>query len=344
MGFQSYLQGLIRKAVGVYDGTTAALAAAFGLVFDQIKEAANRMRRNWYIGTCDDDALKERGRERRFYRYPSETKEQFRQRLNAAVEIYAEGGTLPGMTKLLQRLGFPNAVIHELYKDGSIPSYYNGQSRHDGQRIYDAEKRWAEFKVVTDIDRNATLTPADYTRLVRAINEAKPGHSRLAAFSVLIAMSDRVVWTETMSWKVGRFAEEALTLDEVMLIVPRKQIHLDDALPGSLYYVGAARYDGESLHQNTGVGDSLRALQRKQTLADETMAMTEVADIKTVGNPNEIVEVEETMEVQVRNKVFADTSVKGELLYAGDAEHDGDMAYDQPEKITDSLKLVIRTV
>ncbi|MCC5911311.1 MAG: hypothetical protein JJT76_12820 [Clostridiaceae bacterium] len=263
-GFGNYLWGLIRRALNTVDEVVEAYAKALGYIYDSLKEAAYRARRAWYIRTCSEDALYERGEERKLRRYPGESLEQYKNRLNSAIEIYSEGGTIPGMQRLLERLGYPDADIHELYKDGDVPTLYNGQSRYDGRRIYDTENRWAEFKITTKIERNATLRKGDYALLIELVNKAKPGHSRLAAFNIKVEFSERLTWPDSMALKTGKFAEEEIELTETIEVTKRKVIDYEDCFKGYVLYRGDATYDGDLTYGETNeINESLNITLRR---------------------------------------------------------------------------------
>jgi hypothetical protein len=107
-----------------------------------------------------------------------ETIEQWRSRLRDAFLLHQEGGTNPGVLRVLRLLGFASAEVYEHFNHAW---YYNGQVAYDGSRPYGGPTdTWAHFSVVFP---GVWLMASDVvTRLRAAVAKVKAGHALLASF------------------------------------------------------------------------------------------------------------------------------------------------------------------
>lgn len=124
-----------------------------GAMLDDVKACIFRLRRQWLVQTAESEALRMLGDERGIYRYDEEPLEIFRNRVQGAYEMYALGGTLPGMTKALQALGYEHPEITE-----RTPS-------------------WSRFRITLPVELGNGFTPDEWQRLRRMVWLMKPAHT-----------------------------------------------------------------------------------------------------------------------------------------------------------------------
>ena len=148
MTFGEYLWGLLTSALRrSADGDLRKWVDAWGAQLDLAKAAIFKLRRSWLIATAQGQALDVIGQGRKLPRYPGETDDDYRLRLSAAWEIYRRGGTIPGMPEALRLIGYPEADIYELYKDGPVSPFHNGARL---LRRRDQALRWCTLGRVPD--------------------------------------------------------------------------------------------------------------------------------------------------------------------------------------------------
>lgn len=122
-------------------------------LLDDLKASIFRLRRQWLVTTASAQSLQILGAERGIYRYDDEPLEIFRNRVQSAYELYAWGGTRPGMTKALQALGYEQPVITE-----RTPS-------------------WSRFRITLPVTLGNGFTPDEWQRLRRMVWLMKPAHT-----------------------------------------------------------------------------------------------------------------------------------------------------------------------
>jgi len=160
------------------------LAKALGTNYDDLQEVIFQAREQALVATATGKALDELGRERGLIRYQGESDELYRRRLLMAYSFYNSSGAAESVRRVLSVLGYANAQIHELYKDGCVYPLFNGQYRHDGAVKHTGGVRWSEFKIISGLDEDRHYTANDARRLVNAVNRIKPAHTKLAAFAL----------------------------------------------------------------------------------------------------------------------------------------------------------------
>ena len=190
--FGSYLINLLSR-IFRRDPEIQKWVDSFGASLDEAKASIFAMRRAWFIQTASGYALDEHGKGRRLLRYPGESDEAYKMRLLAAYQIYAEGGTVPGIKHALERLGYPDAIVYELFKEQTRyielgGKLLDGAWSLDGARLLDAPPdvrqewlgRWAEFALDLNIGDDRGFLRSDYEALLDTINRAKRATSKLA--------------------------------------------------------------------------------------------------------------------------------------------------------------------
>lgn len=215
MKFSDYLWALLPRPFKVKSGDdppeTKRWANALGEVFDDIKISAFALRRSWIASTSEGKALDFHGEERNLPRYPGESDELYKGRVLAAYEMYALGGTDPGIIRTLELLGYPQAAIYPLYKEEARFQEAGGRLLDGGWdlgtdvplRAPDGVRddwigRWAEFALALRFgDRPFTLQ--DHKVLVDTINRVKASHSRLAEIG--FTMNGRLYGPIGASWR-----------------------------------------------------------------------------------------------------------------------------------------------
>lgn len=248
MKFGEYILSLLPGFLRRRDGTKTDIerwAEALGVSLDELKQAIFRVRRAWLLDTATGQALDLHGQDRGIPRLPGENDDSYRQRLKAAYQTYALGGTNPGLVEVLKVMGYPNARIHELFKDGVVLPLHNGQNFYNGAVRHQGGVRWAEFKIFMGIEEGKDYAAAERRVLVTAINKAKASHSKLAALALELLLEDRLALKESQATALGWHAE-------------------DGAAGPILLHTGAAPYgikrDGRASYQSGRLRDGAPAL------------------------------------------------------------------------------------
>jgi hypothetical protein len=270
MGFAEYfyylLHRIFKRGVLQQDNDADKLTRALGPNYDAAQEAIFLVREQALVATATGAALDALGKERGLPRHRDEPDEYYRRRLLSAYSLYQAAGTIPGIKNVLRILGYPNAEIYELYKDGVTQPFHNGQYRYDGTIQHQGGRRWAEFKIITDIEEGRTYTAADVRVLVDAINKVKPAHTKLAAFTLgmiipaealpldhELRLATGVQCRDAFGSQVTHAAQAWVTRDgsrlyngeiwaEKMQLAMRQS--LGDTFPGARTYAPAFRHDG----------------------------------------------------------------------------------------------------
>ncbi|MEW5898174.1 MAG: phage tail protein [Bacillota bacterium] len=181
---------------------------ALGPNYDAALEAIFLLREQALVVTAAGAALDALGKERNMPRYPGESDELYRRRLLAAYQIYSSAGTIPGIQEVLRVLGYPQAAVHELFRDGVIIPLHNGQYRYDGAAVHSGGVRWAEFKILMGIIEERDFTAAEADLIIEAINRVKPAHTRLVAVNLGVALADWHHFGDEQSVTLGWKAED----------------------------------------------------------------------------------------------------------------------------------------
>lgn len=90
----------------------SAWMRAHGRAKDWTQDAVRQAVRAGLVAVAPVDALGYDGNERNLPRYPGDTDETYRARLQRAWELWQQAGTRPGLLAVLDALGFANAAIH----------------------------------------------------------------------------------------------------------------------------------------------------------------------------------------------------------------------------------------
>ena len=124
-----------------------------GAMLDDVKACIFRLRRQWLVQTAGSEALRMLGDERGIYRYDEEPLEIFRNRVQGAYEMYALGGTRPGMIRALQALGYAEPEITE-----RTPT-------------------WSRFRLTLPVNLPDGFTPEAWQRIRSMVWMMKPAHT-----------------------------------------------------------------------------------------------------------------------------------------------------------------------
>lgn len=145
------------------------LMTAFANHFEKIRQDIYFTRAQYFIKKCSEDSLIKHGEDIRFPKFDSETIEQYRSRLLAAYETFKMGGTIPGMKKAFEAMGYPDIEIEEHYQTVG-------------------HEEWAVFSVITPLDtwQNNTYSAEE---MGKVINRLKPAHT-LGVFRRLCFVTD----------------------------------------------------------------------------------------------------------------------------------------------------------
>lgn len=183
---------------------------AYGVSLDELKDAVFRLRRAWVVGTAEGHALDAHGGDRGMPRLAGEADDSYRRRLEAAYHVYAMGGTMPGMKEALRAMGYPNAVVHELFKDGETGPRRNGQYFYNGSVQHRGGVRWAEFSVKTQVEEGRSFTRQDAVALRGTVARMKPAHTMLAAIVILAALDDYLAMQDAVAHRIAAALGEQL--------------------------------------------------------------------------------------------------------------------------------------
>lgn len=160
-----------------------------GPAYDDAKGVIFSIREQALVATATGDGLDKLGKDRKMPRLAGETDDDYRKRLLAAYDIYREGGTEPGLLRVLSILGYPVAEVYPLYKEKYKWRFIDGSRTLDGLTPLaslqtDANSnylgRWAEFLVKLNIGDQPYL-PIHHAAVKFAVNKSKPGESKLYA-------------------------------------------------------------------------------------------------------------------------------------------------------------------
>lgn len=154
---------------------TERYVETLGEMADSLKQVIFLIRRSRVPAVAPDNMLDFVSENRKISRYPGERNQYFRRRIQAAVQIYAEGGTNPGMKNALARIGYPNTEIYEVITERARHDRlkkYNGTARHGGSK-----NCWSEFDVILKWEPSRQFTVADLLILIDVIYKTKSGHA-----------------------------------------------------------------------------------------------------------------------------------------------------------------------
>jgi len=144
----------------------------------KLQVALSTFRRNRHPATAADDVLRWLGWERWTPRLAGEEMASWRMRLRQAFAVHQEGGTNPGVLRVLRLLGHGSAEIYEHFNH---VWYYNGQVAYDGSHPYgESNDTWAHFSVV--FPGTWVLAGDVVARLRAAVDKVKAAHATLASF------------------------------------------------------------------------------------------------------------------------------------------------------------------
>lgn len=186
----AWAHGIFKKLPRKADMDITKLTGVIGGMLDDAKQAAFRVRELKFIMTSEGRALDLHGVDRKMPRLAGESDESYRKRLLAAYDLYREGGTQPGMKRVLESLGYPAAEIYPLYREKYKFHLHDGQLLMDGTQAMTAKEdganvdylsKWSQFIVYLNASDEALLQ-RDRDRLLHMINKAKPIESKLYAF------------------------------------------------------------------------------------------------------------------------------------------------------------------
>lgn len=185
----AWAHGIFKKLPRKADMDITKLTGVIGGMLDDAKRAAFRVRELKFIMTSQGRALDLHGIDRKMPRLAGESDESYRKRLLAAYDLYREGGTQPGMKRVLESLGYPAAEIYPLYREKYKFHFHDGRLLMDGTQTMTAKEdganvdylsKWSQFIVYLNASDEALLQ-RDRDRLLHMINKAKPIESKLYA-------------------------------------------------------------------------------------------------------------------------------------------------------------------
>jgi len=117
---------------------------------------------------------------------PAAPVELRRGRILARLRLPRERGTRK-ITQKLAALGFPNARVYEMIKQGLRPLYDGTQYHDNGVR---EAAWWAHYKIKVDLEEWRSFTATDRSEIVATAEKVAPAHMVLAAIGLLLATED----------------------------------------------------------------------------------------------------------------------------------------------------------
>ncbi|WP_027364028.1 hypothetical protein [Desulfotruncus alcoholivorax] len=193
MNFTEYLYSLahviFKRKSKPEDTDIYKLASALGPGLDDLQESIFLLREQSLVTTTTGAALDLLGKDRKMPRYRGESDEEYRLRLLAAVEIYSETGTKPGMEKILTLLGYLDSEVYPLYLEKYKWRFLDSNTSLDGGITLEALdptarldylNRWAEFLVKINLGEGSFME-TQYLVTKQMINKVKPSESKIYA-------------------------------------------------------------------------------------------------------------------------------------------------------------------
>lgn len=154
MSFANYMWNLLtRPFKNDNSEEISGYTIVIGAMLDEAKMAIFNMRKQWFIKSASSAALRLLGEERGIYRGDGESLANYRFRVMAAFEMYAAGGTIPGILAAITRIGYKTPIITE------------------------RTKSWAHFTIAIDLYVGLLLDTIVFKRLNNTVLLMKPAHT-----------------------------------------------------------------------------------------------------------------------------------------------------------------------
>ncbi|MTI82753.1 MAG: hypothetical protein FH756_02405 [Firmicutes bacterium] len=235
MSFAKYFNYLVhrifKKKSNPKENDIYKLASALGPNYDEAKQAIFALREQALVATAYGNGLDQLGKDREMPRYRGEKDDEYRRRLLAAVNIYSEGGTKPGMERALSILGYTNSEVYPLYLEKYKWRLLDSSLILDGSATLepldstaklDYLGRWAEFIIKLNLGDDPFLE-TQYLVAREMINKVKPSEGKLYALNFTISAISGVYYkTSTQCSLQGYFGSEVY--DGVYFLNGRKSI------------------------------------------------------------------------------------------------------------------------
>lgn len=227
--FREYVWELLTRPFRKENSVMIASYALFtGAMLDDVKACIFRLRRQWLVATASERSLRLLGAERGIYRYDDEPLEIFRNRVQGAYEIYAYGGTLPGMIRALQMLGYE-------------------------PDIRERTTTWAHFTILIPLEITDGFTPEEYRRLRAMVWLMKSAHTlpeyvmelKSKTQEIHLYHSRQVTGEVFAPWKVWLPWKKLYRLDGCVWL--NGSITLGEGWFDAVYLDGSVALDGSSL-------------------------------------------------------------------------------------------------
>ncbi len=172
MSYLEFLWSLCHRVFKLIENAQSdiyKLMTALANHFEKVRQDIYFTRAQYFISKCSADALIKHGEDIRFPKFDSETIEQYRARLLAAYETFKMGGTIPGMIKAFEAMGYPGIEIEEHFKTVG-------------------QEEWAVFSVITPLE---VWESNSYSQeeMEKVIARLKPAHT-LGVFRRLCFVTD----------------------------------------------------------------------------------------------------------------------------------------------------------
>jgi hypothetical protein len=164
MKFSDYIWALahiiFRKKPKEDRGTKKFFKNVIGGEVEEAETNIYGMREQMLIWTATGSYLDELGKSRKIYREAEESDDDYRVRILDAWNLYAMGGTTPGMENALAKIGYEEVTVYPFYLDG--PN----------------SPRWAEFMIEIDPETYPDMTEEEHQQVMDVIDRQRPAKAK----------------------------------------------------------------------------------------------------------------------------------------------------------------------
>lgn len=167
--FARYLWDLLNRPLKRDGSEINRWVTVLGALLDEAKTAIFAVRRAWYLRTAPASALYEIGEDLGLIQRPDEATEDYRQRLLAAYDFYARGGTRRGVEDAVKLAVSDPFVIRE----------YQVEGWKLGRRKLGVSARLFNpvYRATFGLEFPRTLSAAEEAQVRAWVDKAKPAHT-----------------------------------------------------------------------------------------------------------------------------------------------------------------------
>lgn len=167
--FARYLWELLPRALKKEDSEISRWVRVLGDLLQGAQTTLFAVRRAWYLRTAPASALFEMGEDLGLLQKQNEPTENYRQRLQAAFDYYARGGTRRGVEDAVRQVIAGPVIIREYQVEGwKIGRGKLGVSSH----LFDSA-----YRATFGLEFPRTLTAAEEGQIRALVDDVKPAHT-----------------------------------------------------------------------------------------------------------------------------------------------------------------------